>query len=255
MSKMLTLTGDGLTVAARLFDLGQSTRAAGVLATLESGTETPADRVKVLRAAAQVALTQERFRKARKLLREAIALAPADAALWHDLGRAYEDDPHGSDRQAARRYKKATTLNADDPKHRAALGRAMVRINETTSGVKVLLRAAAAAPADAEVLGVVVEGLREAGRAEDAFRLLSKARFLAPADTRIERLWNRARFDLLAEEQRGNAAPPAPRVIPMLRVFSDAPQKAPERNTARRDYGHTPTSHIARLRAFRGDRG
>ena len=251
MSKTLTLIGDGLAVAASLFHTGRTAEAGGVLAALAGGADSPAERVTVLRAAATVAASDERYGRARKLLREAVRLAPTDAALWHDLGRACEDDPRGSDLRARRYHRKATTLNTDEPSFRASLGRAMVRINETKSGVKVLLRAAAEAPADADVLAVVAEGLTEAGRAEDAFRLLSKARFLAPACGRIQKLWQRARFDLAAADQRGPARPAA--VLPLLRVFSDAP-RAVERIYARRDANHTPTPHIARLRAFRGDR-
>ena len=71
-----------------------------------------------------VAASAEKYRRARKLLREAVALDPTDAGLWFEMGRAYEDDPHGDDRKAARRYKKAAQLNANEPKYKAALSAA-----------------------------------------------------------------------------------------------------------------------------------
>lgn len=250
MSRMLSLLDAGLTTAAHLFQTGRSARAAATLDLLRSGAGTTAEAVRVLRAAASVAVSAEKYRRARKLLRDAIALAPTDAALWFELGRAFEDDPRGCDRKAARRYKKAAQLNANEPKYKATLGRAMVRINEVGNGVRVMCRAADAAPTDPEVLGVVAEGLREAGRAELAFHLLSKARFLAPADRGIEHLWTRAKFDMLAEQQRGGQIQPTS--IPMLRVFNDAPVS---QKTTRTDYGNTPAPHIARLRAFRSDMG
>jgi len=253
MSRTLTLCGDGFAVAAGLFQAGRLGRAATALSAIRGGAASPTDAVRALRAAAAVAVSAEKFRRARNLLREAIALAPDDAGLWFDLGRAYEDDPRGCDRQAARRYKKAAQLNADEPRYKATLGRAMVRINELGSGVRVLCRAADAAPTDPEVLGVVAEGLREAGKAELAFKLLSRARFLAPADAGIEQLWTRAKFDMLAQQQRADGRGSGPVSIPMLRVFHDAPQPAPART--RTDYGHTPAPHIARLRAFRSDMG
>jgi Flp pilus assembly protein TadD len=257
MSRMLSLFDDGLAAAAHLFQTGRTTRAAATLTQLRGGAGTTADAVKVLRAAAAVAVTAEKYRRARKLLREAIALAPTDAGLWFEMGRAFEDDPHGCDRKAVRRYKKAAQLNANDPKHKAVLGRAMVRINEIGSGVRQLCRAAEAAPTDADVLGVVAEGLREAGRAELAFQLLSKARFLAPADRGIEHLWSRAKFDMLAQQQKGGRGT-TPTSIPMLRVFNDAPtpdvSNSP-RTPYRADNTHSPTPHIARLRAFRSDMG
>jgi Flp pilus assembly protein TadD len=251
MSRMLSLLDAGLATAAHQYRTGRTTRAAATLAQLRGGAGGSAAGVKVLRAAAAVAAAAERYRRARKLLTEAIALAPADAGLWFEMGRAYEDDPHGDDRKAARRYKKAAQLNANEPKYKAALGRAMVRINEVGNGVRVLCRAAAAAPTDAEVLGVVAEGLREAGRAELAFSLLSKARFLAPADRGIEHLWTRAKFDMLAERQHGTRGKTTPASIPMLRVFNAEP--IPQK--ARTDRHHAPAPHIARLRAFRSDMG
>ena len=251
MSRMLSLLDAGLATAAHQFRTGRTASAAATLDQLRGGAGGPAAAVRVLRAAAVVAASAEKYRRARKLLNEAIALDPTDAGLWFEMGRAYEDDPHGDDRKAARRYKKAAQLNANEPKYKAALGRAMVRINEVGSGVRVLCRAADAAPTDAEVLGVVAEGLREAGRAELAFKLLSKARFLAPTDRGIEHLWARAKFDMLAERQHGTHGKTHPASIPMLRVFNDAPvlQKT------RTDRHHTPAPHIARLRAFRSDMG
>ncbi len=251
MSRTLSLFDGGLTTAAQQFQTGRTSRAAATLRQVRGGADTPADAVKVLRAGASVAVCAEKYRRARELLREALALAPTDAGLWFDLGRAYEDDPHGCDRKAARRYQKAAQLNANEPKFKATLGRAMVRINEVGRGVRQLCRAADAAPADADVLGVVAEGLREAGQAELAFELLSKARFLAPADRGIQHLWARAKFDMLAERQRGGQGT-QPTSIPMLRVFNDAPAPRPN---VRTDNTHTPAPHIARLRAFRSDLG
>jgi Flp pilus assembly protein TadD len=247
---MLSLFDGGLATATRLYAAGRTERPARLLGQVRAGATDTASAVKVLRVAAAVAITAERYVRARRLLRDAIALTPTDAGLWFEMGRAFEDDPRGCDRKAARRYKKAAQLNANEPKFKATLGRAMVRINEVGSGVRQLCRAADAAPTDPEVLGVVAEGLREAGRAELAFQLLSKARFLAPKDQGIEHLWARAKYDMLAECQRGGSRPQAVS-IPMLRVFNDAPAQP----TPRADVGQTPTPHIARLRAFRSDLG
>lgn len=250
MSRMLSLLDGGLATAAQQFRTGRPQHAAATLDLLLSGAGDTTQEAQVLRAAASVAVAAEKYRRARRLLRAAIALAPTDAGLWFEMGRAYEDDPRGDDRKAARRYKKAAQLNSDEPKYKAVLGRAMVRINEVGSGVRQLCRAADAAPTDPDVLGVVAEGLREAGRAELAFSLLSKARFLAPNDRGIEHLWTRAKFDMLAQRQKGDGrqSPPS---IPMLRVFNESPVPTTRRHVG----GHTPTPHIARLRAFRSDMG
>lgn len=205
--------------------------------------------------AAERCLTAGRYRSARRHLRAVLRRNPADARCRYLLGRAHADDPHGCDRRAARHYRKAVTLNASEPLYRAALGRALVRIHNIRSGVNVLRRAAEAAPADAEVLAVVVDGLREAGEAELALQLLTKARFLSPANQDVLSLWDRTRFDLAVQTQRQqsgrrDAGPHEHRrVVPFLRLAfgNDAPPRM------RQDQPSRPVAHVGRLiRPFRG---
>ena len=175
-----------------------------------------------------------------------MALEPTNADLYFQLGIAFESDPFGCDRKAKLAYKKATTLNADHPQFRAHLGRAMIRINELDSGIRVLCKAAAAAPTDTEVLEVLLEGLREAGRSDLAFQLLSKSRFLAPRDNQIQQLWARAKYDVARQTQKKvNHAEPT--IRPFLRLVSAADDRL--------DAASEPKAHIGRLRAFRTDRG
>lgn len=208
------------------------------------------DAVDAHRSAAEACLAAERFRAARRHLFAALRRAPEDARCRYLLGRAYAEDPHGCDRRAARHYRKAVKLNASEPLHRAALGRALVRIDDTKAGVTVLKRAAQAAPSDPEVLAVVVEGLREAGESELAFKLLTEARFLAPDDAAIRRLWERTRFDRVAQHQkrtRPDNVAGAPRVVPFLRLH------AANTPRTRADHPSRPAAHVGRLlRPFRG---
>jgi len=201
------------------------------------------------RSAAEVCLAAERFRAARRHLFAALRRDPADARCRYLLGRAFAEDPHGCDRRAARHYRKAVKLNASEPLHRAALGRALIRIDDTKAGVTVLRRAAQAAPSDAEVLAVVVEGLREAGESDLAFKLLTDARFLAPADDAIRHLWDRTRFDRVAQQQKQTRTDNtgAPGVVPFLRLHdANTPR-------TRADHPSRPAAHVGRLlRPFRG---
>lgn len=207
--------------------------------------------------AAERCLAAGRFRSARRHLRAALRRVPDDARCRYLLGRALSDDPHGCDRRAARHYRKAVKLNASEPRYRAALGLALVRIDNTRSGVNVLRRAAEAAPTDTEVLALVVEGLREAGESELAFQLLSKARFLAPADPTVLHLWNRTRFDVTARNQQAaRAAESEPqRVVPFLRLVGGnrTPDTGRAANRTRQDAASRPVAHVGRLlRPFRG---
>lgn len=202
--------------------------------------------VALLKRGAEIASTSQRYRLARTYLRQAIALEPTDADLYFQLGVAFETDPFGCDRKARVAYRKATTLNADHPQFRAHLGRAMIRINELDSGIRVLCKAAAAAPTDTDVLEVLVEGLREAGRSDLAFKLLSKSRFLAPRDNHIEQLWARAKYDVARQNQK-RIPGTEPSIRPFLRLVSASDD--------RMDASSEPKAHIGRLRAFRTDRG
>jgi tetratricopeptide (TPR) repeat protein len=215
-----------------------------------------ADAVEAHKVAAEECLAANRYRAARRHLIAALRRVPDDARCRFLLGRAFADDPHGCDRRAARHYRKAVKLNASSPLYRAALGRALVRIDDTQAGVNVLRRAAEAAPADAEVLGIVAEGLREAGEADLAFELLSKARFLAPTDTTVRDLWFRTRFDVIAQNQKGTRTaaartPTAPtRVVPFVRLVGGNTASAPR---TRHDLPSRPAAHVGRLlRPYRG---
>ncbi len=201
--------------------------------------------VALLVRGASIASTSQRYRLTRNYLRQALALEPTNADLYFQLGVAFETDPFGCDRKAKVAYKKATKLNADHPQFRAHLGRAMIRINELDSGVRVLCKAAAAAPTDTDVLEVLVEGLREAGRSELAFKLLSKSRFLAPRDNQIQQLWARAKYDVARQSQK-RVDDKEPTIRPFLRLVTA--------NDDRLDAASEPQAHIGRLRAFRTDR-
>lgn len=254
MSRMLTLFSSGFAAASALAAAGRRTEARRALAALlRRPTLSDGEALQAHLAAAKLALAGERYRRARRHLRAAGRLSPDDAAIQYDLGRALESDPYGCDRRAANRYKKACQLNATEPIYRASLGRAMIRLNEVASGVKVLLRAAAAAPTDVAVLDIVADGLREAGRTGEAFRVLSKARFLAPTNPVIARLWSRAKYDLAAERQRGNHPPRRPAAATALKLRFDAADQPTTRT--RLDQGNRPAAHIGRLRMYNSDLG
>lgn len=251
MSRMLSLFSAGVERAGRFAAAGQLADARSTLATALPSAANPAEAACGHAAAAEVAVRAERFKLARRHLREAVRLRPT-AASHFALAQAYENDPFGCDRRAAKHYKKAHQLDASTPKYRASLGRAMVRIGETKSGVNVLCRAVNAAPTDREVLEIAAEGLTEAGQPERAFRLLSQARFLAPHDPAIRQLWQQARYDLAAEGQRAERPTTAREstVLPFLKVFEADPADG---RTTRRDVGSRPVAHVGRLRTYRAD--
>ena len=145
----------------------------------------------------------ENYRKARNHLRIAEKCDPNNAEIHFELAQSQERDPYGSDRRAARRYQLAVKYAPRTPKYLAAFGRSLVRLNRVSRGVRYLREAAAKAPCDSIVLGIVVDGLREADRMYEAYKLVSHAKFRVPKSKEITLLWNDVKFQLAQSAQTG----------------------------------------------------
>jgi tetratricopeptide (TPR) repeat protein len=207
------------------------------------------------RLAARLYAANQCYRRARKHLYAALMLDPDNAELHYELGQAFENDPYGCDWRAARRFRRAVGLDPQ-PIYQAAFGRALVRINRVRTGAAQLLEAADMAPIDADVLQVIVDGLCDAGRAEAAYRVAAKARFLAPNDAAIRRLWADVKFALAQrrQERTHKETRRGPTLLPFVRVETG------ERPTAvggvvRQDTGSRTAPHLGRLRAYRTEQG
>jgi len=220
------------------------------------------------RLAGELLLEAEKYREARRHLRAAVALAPNDAETYHKLGLAFERDPHGCDRLAARSFAKACKLEPKNPLYRAALGRAAVRSDWKKRGIRELLEAASLANGDIEVIRVVVEGLLEAGRLRVAQKVLTQARFLsfeATKDRELLALLERVRYESTRCAQRatrrhGQDADFAkdggrvvlPFVQPVKRKAGGVASNS--KRSTRRDVVSLPKPHFPRLRIRRADR-
>jgi tetratricopeptide (TPR) repeat protein len=247
MSRMLTFAFVDTSLAAAR-TLAAAGRRGEALRRLDAalgpiaGTAAAAD---AHRFAAELHRAAGRFAKARRHLRAGLAVRPADAALHHDLGLAFADDPYGCDRRAAARFRVATAFAPNNAKYRAAYGLALVRLDKVTAGVRELDAAVALAPTDDAVLDVVLIAAREADRPELAVKWLARAVLLAPANAGLRQLRDRAKFDAARVGQEGMARVGRRPTVPFLRL-------AAEGGTVRRDAGSRPTPHFNRLRAFRG---
>jgi Flp pilus assembly protein TadD len=201
--------------------------------------------------AAALAAARGRHADARRHLRAAAKLDPADAATRFRLGRAYEQDPFGSDELAAKHYRAAAKHDRTNAEYRAAYGRAAVRAGNSVAGVKALVRAAKLAPADAVILVVVVDGLLAAGRVRAARRIIGRARFLCRNATTLSGLWARVRFAeaLAVQETRRPAA-----VLPFVRVVAKRSPAADGRIIRTDTSSPRPRPHLGRV-AARKSRG
>lgn len=260
MSKMLTLVHAAWDAARSLERAGRRSAAVAQVERLVARPDVPAPVAADARRLAGELLTDlGRYAAARRHLRVAAGLEPGHARTHYLLGVAWERDPAGDDRKAAVRFNKAVAADPANALYRAALGRAAVRCGMPRRGVRELVAAAAAAPADVAVLRVVVGGLIEAGRVKTARRVLTAARFANPGSGAVAGLWNRLRFeaarvgqeDHRRKEAAGSAREGGVVLLPFLRV---AGGKGVRRKATRRDVLSLPRPHLARPRVSRADR-
>jgi tetratricopeptide (TPR) repeat protein len=218
--------------------------------------------------AGELLVQAEQYREARLHLRMAAQIEPTHAQTYYFWGLAFERDPHGCDYQAAKKFGKAIKLAPEDPKYRAALGRAAVRSDRKKRGIRELHAAAGLAPGDVAVIRVVTEGLIEAGQLKMAGRVLNRARFLSfesSKDRELVALMERVWFESARCEQREAkrhrqdadfARDGGRMVIPFIRkVKRTGGGTGPKTNgSTRRDVVSLPKPHFPRLRIGRADR-
>jgi Flp pilus assembly protein TadD len=246
MSRTLTLIDAAWASARELASAGRRADALAILKTLLAHPGVPAGiTAKAHRLAGMLHLHADRYGAARRHLLAAAKAEPGNADTRYQLGIAFEDDPYGCDERAARRFRQATKLDPHNATYWAALGRAAVRVNKIRVGVWAVKKAVALAPTDPAVLAVVVEALREANRSALAWKVVCKARFLAPASQDIQKLWQRVKFDLACTRQpKPHFVESSRTVLPFVRLVSPCGTS----RLVRRDTGTQPSPHIDRLR-------
>jgi len=280
MSRTLTLLEAGWESVRATAERGQRTSALKRLKQMLARPDVPAAcAAEWHRFAGQLALALARYTTARSHLRAAARLEAAHANTRFLQGLAWEDDPDGCDRRAALCFKKAVALDAANPLYRAYFGRAAARCGKVKLGAREMLAAAQVAPGETSVLRVVVGGLLEAGKADDARRVLVTARFLRPGDIDLAALWERVKFEAarLGQCERAKRAKMGKTsentryaqdaqlaregdrvILPFVRLADDTdPSKAAKGTTGgtvRRDGASFPRPHLARLSARKADR-
>jgi len=258
MSRRLALIDSGLAIARSLARKGRQTDAlAQTLRLLNRPDLSVMEAADAHRVAGEIYLDSERFGKARRHLRSSLTLEQGHARTHFLLGLAFERDPHGCDHRAACRFRAASKLVPDNAAYRAAFGRAAVRSDRLKRGVRELLAAAESAHKDLALLEVVVEGLLEAGKVQDAQRIIVKARFSCPGSGEVRRLWERVRYESARRGQRrasstqdaGPAMDGAVQLLPFLRVVRSTAGGTTPAPGVRLDVASFPRPHRPHLRS------
>src|SRR5438105_3343089 len=261
MSRTLTLIHAGWASARTLARTGRRTEALAQLERLLTHPDLPAIlTADVRRLAAELELGAGRFARARRHLRAATVHEPDHARTHYLLGVAWEEDPHGDDRRAAVRFRKAARLDPENPLYWAVFGRAAVRCDRVKCGVRALLAAADMAQSLETVptVRIIVEGLLEAGRVTTAQGVLTKVRFLCPGNREVNTLWERVRFEVARLQQNTRKTQDAATAtdgdiirLPFIRLVGSAPGRMSGAGTIRRDRMSQPRPHLRFSRADR----
>jgi pentatricopeptide repeat protein len=253
MSQTLCFFDELLNQARRLQQAGQSCRATTTLTKLLNFPDLPAEVAAEAHArAGELHLKARRFRKARRHLRAALKLAPDSARLHHRLGYAFANDPRGDAERALRHFKRALELDPGQSRWRSEAGLLAVRLGLVDDGLVLLRQAFNKAPADALTLTKLVKGLCQAGKPNEALRLVREARFSSPRCGRTRKLEEDL---MLAQVRRDQEQASADRRDEKAVILPFPAPQLPRTNGARYDGPQTlPGPHLARTNARIGRR-
>jgi tetratricopeptide (TPR) repeat protein len=139
---------------------------------------------------AECALDQQRYRAARQHLRAALALTPQDADLHYRYALALDADWNVQPCRAWRAIRRALRLRPDEPRSLALAGQIALRMRRPRTALRAFRRACACATIPADALNDVLDGLCVLNCRDEAFARLTLARFEAPHDAGIKRVWD-----------------------------------------------------------------
>jgi tetratricopeptide (TPR) repeat protein len=249
-STRLNLVQHLLDHARYLQQLGRTHDALRLLTQLSRFRDLPADAAEEAQfRLGQLWLRRKKPRRARRHLAAALTHNPNNARYHYFLARAYDTHRDGDPDRAAEHYRTSLQLDAAQTDCLCDWASLALDLGRTDEAVDALRTAAGQAPDDLKLLGKVLTGLRRAGRADEARRLIVAARFRHPRDGRYTALWNRFQFDAtrLGQEQarRGRRRPAnEPVLLPFVRPEPAPVKPAVAGRVLRHDGPSSPTPHL-----------
>jgi Tfp pilus assembly protein PilF len=240
---VLSLVDHLLSRGRRYHNQGQprlALRTLGQLAGFRSLPDRPAQETQL--RLAEIHLAAKRFRKARRHLTAVLKREPDNAAAHHLMAVACKADNRGDLKRAARHYRLALELEPENKTWLGEFGLLGIQLGWTEEALICLRRACELAPDDPVPLSRLVQGLCQAGQAEEAERELRIVLFRNGRDLRFARLLRDFQFQQLRQRQeleRLNAEQMSPAdgpvLLPFVRVARAEPAEEPIPTILRRD--------------------
>ncbi len=140
---------------------------------LEAELERTPRNVRIMVLVAQIHLEAQRTRQARRVLEQALAIDPASAEAWNELGGV--EMAEGNPKAAIERYRKALDIKSDLPYALLNLAQAYAELGDHSSAEKFFARALEADPESAEAANGLGLALANQNRLDEAKRAFERA--------------------------------------------------------------------------------
>jgi tetratricopeptide (TPR) repeat protein len=231
MSRMLNLVDELLSRARELHQLGRRDDAHDLLIRLidfENLPDYAAEEVAI--RLAEDHLRRRQSKLARRYLKFALGIQPADARTHYLMARALDAGASPNTRRALEHYRIALDLEPDHPAFLCRYGMLLARLGRSREALAGLRRAVKIAPDDVRILKNAVEGMRLANAADEARRLLLASRFRNPRDGQLLALWKDFQFQQLRKEQQ-TARPTSKPIVATPVVLAFVRPKGDPKNT------------------------
>ena len=209
MSRTLNLIDILLTSGRNLFSLGRYRDALIPLNKLAGFRDLDADALCELNSLrGRIFLELEQYRQARRCFAAAIAARPGSGEHHFHMAQAIEDDVDADLERAEGHYTLAVALVPERADFWCEFGSYLFAIGKAAKGLNAIRKAFERGIADSDIVGRVVEMLREEGYAAEATSKLRSALFHNRGAAAFRELWQQHQFELarMDAEKRRRAA-------------------------------------------------
>jgi tetratricopeptide (TPR) repeat protein len=238
MSITLNLVEHLLAAGRKFQELGRTLDALRILTQLTGFRELPGQAAEEAQARlAEIQIKRRKYPRARRHLTAALRHKPDNARYHYMMGQACLAEGRGDAQRADEHFRRSLDLDSTQVKCLVDAGLLAIRLGQSDQGLSWLRNAVEQAPQDIVVLGKLVKGLRQTGKADEARTVLRSALFRNPRSPRLRRLWQDFQFQTLRQEQERQRLDRAeladgedePVLLPFVRPLHESVQPSPAR--------------------------